>query len=191
MRAIASRRLQQYPNVCIVNGSFEKMGLESDSMDYLYSILAFHWTTDLDQSVSEISRVLKSTGEMDMVFIGRNNGREFIEKTTPIFRKYMSLSSLVESSMMRKQLTKDAAIQLFSKNFRQHELTIEETYETYYDTLEGHWSWWVRIEGHFVKVPPHMKEQCDQEVKKAMSNLGTEKGIPYTVHLLHVKRRCI
>jgi ubiquinone/menaquinone biosynthesis C-methylase UbiE len=187
MRTIAIAKAQKHPNVRILDGSFEKMPLESESVDYLYSILAFHWTTDLDQAVNEISRVLKPTGEMDLVFIGRYNGREFIEKTTPIFRKYMGLASLVESSQLRKQLTKNAAMQLFSRKFSEPRLTMEESYETYYDTLEGHWNWWVRIEGHFVNVPPHKKKQCDEEVKQAIASLTTEKGIPYTVHLLHVK----
>jgi len=191
MRTIATARVQKYPNVRILDGSFEEMGLETDSVDYLYSVLAFHWTTDLNQSVNEISRVLKPTGEMDLVFTGRYNGPEFIEKTTPIFRKYMGLASLIESTKMRKQLTKDAANQLFIKQFNQPGLTIEETYETYYDTLEGHWSWWVRAEGHFVKVPPHRREKCDQEVKQAIASLANDKGIPYTVNLLHVKLRCV
>src|SRR2546425_1830272 len=155
MRTIAIEKVQKLPNVRILDGSFEKMPLENESVDYLYSILAFHWATDLDQAVNEISRVLKTTGEMDLVFIGRYNGREFIEKTTPIFRKYMGLASLVESGKLRKQLRKDAAAQLFSKKFNEPRLTIEESYETYYDTLEGHWGWWVRIEGHFVNIPPH------------------------------------
>lgn len=189
MRAIAVEKLRRYGNARVLDGCFEKTGLATQSIDYLYSILAFHWTTDLDESVNEVSRILKPAGEMDLVFIGRHNGKEFIEATTPIFRKYMRLSSLLESAMMRKQLTRDAAIELFSRRFSKSDLTVEESYETYYDTLEGHWKWWVRIEGHFVKIPPEMKEQCDRDVKEAMSRLKGPQGIPYTVHLLHVKVR--
>ncbi|MGA8100777.1 MAG: hypothetical protein WB869_01410, partial [Candidatus Acidiferrales bacterium] len=60
---------------------------------------------------------------------------------------------------------------------------------TYYDTLEGHWGWWVRIEGHFLQMPPDTKEACDQEVKAALESLAGERGIPYTIHQLHVKVR--
>lgn len=189
MREKAARRMKAYPNVQVLDGSFESMPIEARSVDYLYSILAFHWVSDLDRAVDEVARALKPTGEMDLVFIGRYNGQEFIKVTSPIFMKYMGLASLVESAKMRKQLRKDEAIQLFGKRFQAPELLVEESYETYYDTREGHWSWWVRIEGHFVNVPADKKKRCDQEVKQAISTLVTDKGIPYTVHLLHVSLR--
>ena len=53
-------------------------------------ILAFHWATDLDASVDELALVLKPTGEIDMTFVGRHNGREFIRRTTPVFVEYMT-----------------------------------------------------------------------------------------------------
>lgn len=189
MRRRARARTRGKKNVRIVDGSFEHIPLESGSADYLYSIMAFHWTTDLDQSVEELARVLRRDGEMDLVFIGRWNGREFIKKTTPIFLKHMGLPSLLESATMRKQLSLEEALTLFGRRFRQPELSIEESYETYYDTLEGHWGWWVRIEGQFLKLPPGRRGTCDREVRTALAELATERGIPYTIHALHVRLR--
>jgi len=68
-------------------------------------------------------------------------------------------------------------------------LTTEESYETYYDSLEGHWGWWVRIEGQLVSIPPNKRAACDREVQRALAGLVEEKGIPYTIHCLHVKLR--
>lgn len=189
MRRLAIQRTKNRPNIRILDGSFEKIPMESGSVDYLYSIFAFHWTTDLDAAVKEISRVLKPTGEMDLFFIGRNNGREFIQKTTPIFLMYMGPALLLESAKMRKQLTRDAVFQLFAKAFDSAQLSVEEFHDTYYDTLEGHWGWWVRIEGHFMQIPPERKESCDREVKDAIRGLAEEKGIPYTIHQIQVKLR--
>jgi ubiquinone/menaquinone biosynthesis C-methylase UbiE len=189
MRNLAVHRVQQFPNVQIFDGSFEHIPLETSSVDYMFSIFAFHWTTDLNAAVREIRRVLKPTGEMDLFFIGRHNGREFIQKTTQIFLKHMGPASLMESARMRKQLTKDAAYRLFSTTFSPPELSIDESSETYYDTLEGHWGWWVRIEGHFMVLPPARKEECDREVQNALRELTEDKGIPYTIHQLHVRLR--
>ncbi|TLY16731.1 MAG: methyltransferase domain-containing protein, partial [Nitrospirae bacterium] len=97
MRNRAIELTERYPNIRIVDGSFENLPLETASVDHLYSIHAFHWTTDLIKSVKELSRVIKPTGEMDLFFIGRNNGHEFIRKTTPIFLKYMGPTLLLES----------------------------------------------------------------------------------------------
>lgn len=189
MRRKAAERTRGYSNVEIRDGSFEQIPLPDQSVDYLYSIFSFHWTTDLEASVREIARVLKPAAEMDLFFIGRNNGREFIQRTTPIFLKYMGPALLLESTRMRKQLAREAAEELFSKTFDPARLSVEESHETYFDTLEGHWGWWVRIEGHFVQIPPEKKQVCNQEVKKALLSLAGEKGIPYTIHQLHVKLR--
>src|SRR5206468_7054177 len=123
MREIAAARTARYPNACTIDGRFECLPLETHSVDYLYSILAFHWTTDLRKSVSELARVLRPTGEMDLTFIGRNNGREFIMKTTPVFFKYMTLATMVEAVSLRKQLRLEEATALFREAFDSPGLT--------------------------------------------------------------------
>jgi ubiquinone/menaquinone biosynthesis C-methylase UbiE len=191
MRQLAAERTAKLPNVAIFDGCFEQTPLESASVDYLYSILAFHWTTDPGASAKELARVLKPTAEMDLFFIGRNNGREFIQKTTPIFLRYMGIAGLLDSARMRKQLTKEEALQLFSEVFEVSRLFVEESFDTYYDSLEGHWAWWVRIEGQFLKIPPEKKQDCDREVRDALESLRGERGIPYTIHQLHLHLRCV
>lgn len=189
MRRIAALRTASRPNVRILDGSFERLPLESKTVDYAYSILAFHWTTDVNRSVAELRRVLKQAGEMDLTFIGRHNGREFIRKTTPVFFKYLSPAALVQAASLRKQLTLEEAMALFRQAFASPGLSVRESYHTYYDTLDGHWSWWVRIEGQLLDIPPDRKAECDGAVRAALSTLATEDGIPYTVHLLHVSLR--
>jgi ubiquinone/menaquinone biosynthesis C-methylase UbiE len=189
MCRIATQKTALQKGVQIRQGSFENIPLESASVDYLYSILAFHWVTDLAASVAELARVLKPNGEMDLFFIGRDNGREFIQKTSAIFLKYMGPALLLDSARLRKQLTRDAALQLFAGAFEPSCLSVEESFWTYFDTLEGHWSWWVRVEGHFVKIPPEKKAACDRDVRAALQGLGEPRGIPYTIHELHVRVR--
>jgi ubiquinone/menaquinone biosynthesis C-methylase UbiE len=188
MRALAQSITGVSPQIRILDGSFEAMPLDTESVDYLFSILAFHWTTDLNQSVRELRRVLKPDGEMDLFFIGRNNGQEFIRKTTPVFHKHMGPLLLLQAARMRKQLTLEEARRLFESVFGTH-VSVEESYDTYYDSLERHWSWWVRIEGQFVKIPADNRVQCDREVREALASLQTPVGIPYTRHLLHVQLR--
>jgi len=189
MCRIAAQKAAAQKAVQIRQGAFEKIPLETGSVDYLYSILAFHWVTDLHASVAELARVLKPNAEMDLFFIGRDNGREFIQKTSAIFLKYMGPALLLDSARLRKQLTREAALQLFSKAFDESRLSVSESFTTYYDTLEGHWSWWVRVEGHFVKIPAEKKAQCDRDVREALQSLAEPRGIPYTIHELHVKLR--
>jgi ubiquinone/menaquinone biosynthesis C-methylase UbiE len=189
MRERAIERAEGARNLTILDGRFEDIPLESRSVDYMYSIFAFHWTTDPEKSVKEIARVLKPAAEMDLFFIGRHNGRELIQRTSPIFLKYMGPALLLDSARLRKQLKKEEAFQLFANALDPERLSVEESYETYYDTLEGHWGWWVRIEGQFIGIPADRREACNREVRQAMLSMAEEKGIPYTIHKLHVKLR--
>jgi ubiquinone/menaquinone biosynthesis C-methylase UbiE len=189
MRKCAERRIAGRQNISILDGCFERMPIDSQSVDYLFSIFAFHWVTDLRASVREIRRVLKPDGHADLFFIGRNNGHEFIRKTSPIFLKYMGPARFLESARMRTQLTKEGAVRLFSETFGPRQVSVDESYETFYDSLEGHWGWWVRIEGQFVSIPAEARKACDQEVRKALSELSTTRGIPYSIHCLHLMVR--
>ncbi len=191
MRAIASARTATYPNVSVVDGRFECLPFASGSIDYLYSILAFHWTTDAAASVAELARVIRPGGDMDLTFIGRHNGREFIRKTTPIFFRYLTPASIVKAVLLRQQLTVEAAAALFGSAFGDSGLAVTESYHTYHDSLDAHWGWWVRIEAQFLDIPPERRTECDREIRAALSTLAEPNGIPYTVHLLHVRRRAL
>jgi ubiquinone/menaquinone biosynthesis C-methylase UbiE len=102
LRDIAAERARSLPNMDAISGRFEAIPLQSAAVDYLYSVLAFHWTTDLDASVAELKRVLGEHGEMDLTFIGKHNGREFIKATTPVFFRYVKPARLIEAARMRR-----------------------------------------------------------------------------------------
>lgn len=190
MRQHALRNLAGLENVSVLDGRFEDLPLDTGSVDYLFSILAFHWVTDVEGAVAELARVLKPDGELDIYFVGRDTGHEFVTKTTPIFIRHMGLGWIVESAKMRKHLTRDETEQLFLNAFPSDRLQVDELRETHYDDLEGHWSWWVsRLSGHFAKMPPEKREQCDREAREAIAGLATADGIPFGVHLLHVRVR--
>jgi ubiquinone/menaquinone biosynthesis C-methylase UbiE len=185
----ASERVKQFSNAKVLNGKFEELPLESNSVDYLYSLIAFHWVTDVEKAVAELDRVLKKDGEMDIIFSGRNTGKEFIGKTTPIYFKHLSPRQIMDAALSRQRLTIENCEDAFTPLFGSRNLTVSESYHTFYDTLEGHWSWWCRIEGQFSSVPRETKAECDRAIKEAIATLETENGIPYTIHLLHVKVR--
>ena len=189
LRQIAAARAADLPNVQILDGRFEELPLATGSVDYLYSVLAFHWTTDLKTSVGELARVLSPRGEMDLTFIGKHNGREFIRKTSPVFFRYLKPARLIEAAALRKQLSLEEARTLFGETFDESGLEVAESYHTFYDTLDGHWAWWVRIEGQLVDVSEEQKAECDAAARAALASLETGQGIPYTVHLLHVRLR--
>jgi ubiquinone/menaquinone biosynthesis C-methylase UbiE len=189
LRNNAIERTKKYSNSRVLNGRFEELPLQSHSVDYLYSLIAFHWVTDVEKAVAEIARVLKEDGEIDIIFSGRHTGKEFISKTSPIFFKHLSPRQIIDAAMSRQRLTVAATEAAFRPLFGSRNLSVSESYHTYFDTLERHWSWWCRIEGQFSGVPPEIKAECDCAVKEAIASLDSENGIPYTIHLIHVRVR--
>ncbi|HEX3558179.1 MAG TPA: class I SAM-dependent methyltransferase [Pyrinomonadaceae bacterium] len=187
MRVLGSRLTELHPNVEFLDGRFESLPFESESVDYLYSIMAFHWVTDAEAGAREIGRVLRREASADIFFVGRWNGREFINITTPIFLKYMGASNLFASARLRKQLTAEEATDLFSQALPDRPVWVRELYKTYHDTLEGHWRWWVRIGGQLDYIPQSERARCEGEVRLALRQLEGPEGIPYTVHVLHAK----
>lgn len=95
----------------------------------------------------------------------------------------------MDAALSRQRLTVQAVDDAFRPQFGSQNLTVSESFHTYYDTLEGHWSWWCRIEGQFSGVAKETKAECDREVKEALATLNTENGIPYTIHLIHIRVR--
>jgi ubiquinone/menaquinone biosynthesis C-methylase UbiE len=188
MRALAQEALRDLPRAQVRDGRFEALPLEDASVDYLFSVLAFHWTTDVERSIDELARVMRPDGEMDLFFTGRETGKEFTARTTPIFLAYMGPRLLLESARLRKHLTREQAERAFQRRFDPAQLRVAESFETHRDDLEGHWSWWVtRAEGHFSRIAAERRAACDAEIRAAISALSADGQIPYTVHLLHVR----
>jgi ubiquinone/menaquinone biosynthesis C-methylase UbiE len=190
MRKLGRTVTAPYPNITICDGNFEAIPLESETVDYLYSIMVFHWVTDANQAASEIGRVLKRTGSADIFFVGRWNGREFINKTTPIFLRYMGAAQLFAAAGLRKQYTVPETLDLFKQAIPDRPVQVQEGFKTYYDTLDGHWRWWMRIEGQLAGIPQSRRAQCEEDVRNALQQMEEPQGIPYTVHLLHAKIEC-
>ena len=186
-RALALNRSN--PSVRIVDGTFETLPLEQASVDYLFSVDAFHWVRRPHRAVREMARVINSSGEMDHFFNGRNIGQEFIQATTPVYMKYMGLRYLVEAAGMRQSFTKDEALTLFAETFGAERVQVDEIYQTYFDTVDGHLGWWVRLQAQLLAIPVERRDECEREIRAALAALETDQGIPYTIHQLHVQVR--
>ncbi|GIF10081.1 class I SAM-dependent methyltransferase [Actinoplanes teichomyceticus] len=187
LRAIAADRVRGAGSAEIVDGRFEDLRLPSGTVDYLYSLMAFHWVTDPAAGAAEIGRVLAPAGRADLFFIGRYSGREFIKATTPIFLRHFGPARVFGAAQLRCQLTRDDAEGVFSSAMPDRRVTVREWYDTRYDTVAGHLAWWVRIEGQLLEIGGPAREQCESEIRAALGALETPAGVPYTLHLLHVR----
>jgi ubiquinone/menaquinone biosynthesis C-methylase UbiE len=189
MRAIASRRTSAFPNVTVLEGRFEALPLGDASVGHLYSIHAFHWASDVDRAIGELHRVLAPDADLDMFFAGRGTGQEFIKATSASLLRHLGLAGWLASARLRNQLTLDQAQQAFGRGLPGRDVHVREIVETHFDTLEGHWAWFVRLEGHFAGLDSAVRSGCFREMREALRGLQTDAGIPYTTRILHASTR--
>jgi ubiquinone/menaquinone biosynthesis C-methylase UbiE len=189
MCELARERTAGFPNVRIMDGRFEAIPAANKSIDHLFSIHAFHWVGSVDRALTELRRVLTADADLDVFFAGRGTGPEFVAATSPILRRYLGFADWLMSAKLRVQLGPDEALEVFRRGLPEHEVHAHEQVETHYDTLDGHWSWWLRIEGHFTRIERSKRAKCFAEVRKALAKLETGAGIPYTTRILHVSTR--
>lgn len=186
MRKQARLTVQPFPNVDVRDGQFERLPFEDASVDYLYSIFAFHWVRDVEAGIAELARVLGPNGESDILFTGRYSGREFTAKTTRIFQKYLGSKGVLGSASVRQMLTRDKTETAFAAAFGPGRVRVEESIQTVHDSLEGHWAWYVaRSAPHFEAIG-EKADECLAEVRAAIATLAEPEEIPYSVHMIHV-----
>jgi ubiquinone/menaquinone biosynthesis C-methylase UbiE len=177
MRRLAERRNAASPNVELRDGRFESIPLPDDSVDYLYSLWAFHWSTDPRRAAEEIRRVLRRDGELDLRFIGLQTGGDFSRKVGEVLRRYVDLETRLNAASVMTSLDADHVHELFA-SFAASGLTVTEEFATHYASLESHWAWQIRSEAHYSVIAPEERARFDADLRAAIASLGDERGVP-------------
>jgi ubiquinone/menaquinone biosynthesis C-methylase UbiE len=87
---IARHELREYPNVTVVNGSFETVELDPGSFDLIYVATAFHWI-EPEFKLTKPSKLLRGGGHLAVItsqHVSDESGDEFFLASRPIYEKY-------------------------------------------------------------------------------------------------------
>lgn len=98
---IARRDLQQYPNVIIINDSFENADLPAQSFDLVFAAIAFHWIKPGWQ-YRKPHQLLKPNGHLAIIHthpISDGNGDLFFHASQPVYQKYFPNSNNLKSEL--------------------------------------------------------------------------------------------
>jgi len=88
--------LKQYPNVKILQGSFEDTNLPENTFDLVYAATAFHWVKP-EYRFSKTHRILKSVGYLAIIHtehMSDSAGDEFVLASQPIYNRFFSQDEL-------------------------------------------------------------------------------------------------
>ncbi|HVH45116.1 MAG TPA: beta-ketoacyl synthase N-terminal-like domain-containing protein, partial [Labilithrix sp.] len=188
MRLLAQRRLTGDEGIEVRDGRFEELPLADASVDYLFSLWAFHWVSEPERAGAELRRVLKRDADLDLWFVGLNTGAEFARVTGDVLRRYVDGETRLRAASTMTSFDRDVVERVFSF-FETSGLTVTEETATHYDSLERHWAWQVRSEAIYSVISPEERHRFDVELRAALAGLGDERGIPYTRHSFHVRYR--
>jgi SAM-dependent methyltransferase len=90
MARVARDRLAAYPNVAVVNASFEAADLPAGTFDLVYVATAFHWITP-EVRFAKSHALLKRAGHLAIIYrhhVSDERGDAFTAATQPIYRCY-------------------------------------------------------------------------------------------------------
>jgi len=90
MARIARDRLTAYPNVAIVNASFEEIDLPTATFDLVYVATAFHWIAP-GVRFKKSHALLKRSGHLAIIHrhhVSDEQGDAFTAATQPIYQRY-------------------------------------------------------------------------------------------------------
>jgi SAM-dependent methyltransferase len=80
-------RAEAEPGVTFLDGSGERTGLESSSVDAVTAFQAFHWFAN-DEALAEIRRIVRSGGTAALILNERDPGDPFTAAYGDIVRRY-------------------------------------------------------------------------------------------------------
>jgi SAM-dependent methyltransferase len=90
MARVARDRLAAYPNVAVVNASFEAVDLPAGTFDLVYVATAFHWIAP-EVRFAKSHTLLKRSGHLAIIYrhhVSDERGDVFTAATQPIYQRY-------------------------------------------------------------------------------------------------------
>jgi len=133
---IARRELRDYPNVEIITGAFEEVGLPAQSFDLVFAATSFHWIKPGLQYLKP-HQLLKSNGHLAIVHthhISDNKGDLFFHASQPVYKKYFPKSNKPNIALPTQQEIKPGKLdkKLFElSHFQTFPLRIDYTAKEY------------------------------------------------------------
>ena len=187
MLKIADKKIKD-KRVFFFDGSFEKSNLKKNSVDKIISTLALHWTESIDKALSELKRIIKPNGSIDILMVEKNDGKEFKKLVFRVMKKYLSNKQIFNAANLIKRITKKELNKKFEKYFNlrnDYNLSIKIKKNLVYGNCNQHIKWW---KARSLQIISEIKNKnlFIQSLKKELNKFNTKKGIPFDLSLLEI-----
>jgi ubiquinone/menaquinone biosynthesis C-methylase UbiE len=188
MLDIAIEKYKNDKQFSFAEGSFEHLPLPDRSVDRIVSTLALHWVKSLPPAVSEMRRVLRDTGGMDIFMIARDDGAKFKRAIVEALKKHLSFGQIMKTAGLVQRVTPKEIHAAFDPVFRGFAVEAAEHRDVVYGTFDDHMKWWT------ARSTPVIADVKDKarfmiDLREELEKTATPKGIPFDTAYLWIRVR--
>ena len=169
-------------------GSFENIPLPDKSVDHIVSTLALHWVKSLKVAASEMRRVLRDDGYLDILMIAKDDGAEFKKSIVAALKKHLSFKQIMGTANLVQRARADQVYSAFSAFDEGYNIVVEEYRDVVYGTFDEHMKWWsARSTPVIAEVED--KEAFMKDLRDELDKTNTSQGIPFDTAYFHISIR--
>ncbi|NQV83529.1 MAG: methyltransferase domain-containing protein [Rhodospirillales bacterium] len=173
--------IEKYENDKIFSfdmGSFEEIPLNDKSQDKIISTLALHWVKSLEIAATEMRRVLRDTGSLDILMIAKNDGAIFKKAIVNALRNHLTFAQIIDTAALVQRVTPEQVKTAFSPFDDCFKIEVQKFDDVVYGTFDEHMKWWK------ARSSPVIAEVKDKnhfmiDLREELEKIGTDRGIPF------------
>ena len=185
MREIAIEKYIDEKCFSFLDGSFENIPLEDQSVDRVISTLALHWVSSLEVAAKEIRRVLKDDGCVDILMIARDDGANFKKYIVNALRNQLTFKQIMKTAVLVQRVRGKEIKKLFAPAFHGFEINVQEFKNVVYGSFDEHMKWWKARSSPVIAVVQD-KARFMFDLREELRKIETEKGIPFDLAYLWI-----
>lgn len=178
MRRYAHDKYDGRPGFEILEGSFESIPLEDESVDKIVSTLALHWVKSLDVAAREMRRVLKSDGSLEILMIARDDGARFKRAIVNAQKKHLTFAQVMKTATLVQRARTKELEKAFSPYFEGFDMAFQEHRGVVYGDFDEHMKWW-KARSAPVIADVEDKEAFMADLSEELEKIREPEGIPF------------
>ena len=178
MLRIAMDKYKDEGSLKFQTGSFEDIPLEDKSVDKIVSTLALHWVKSLKVAAEEMRRVLKVTGSLDILMIGKDDGATFKKCIVEAQKKHLTFAQIMKTAVLVQRVNEKQLYEAFEPFHGDFDIKLQRFDDIVYGTFEEHMKWW-KARSAPVIADVENKELFMQDLETELNKITADKGIPF------------
>lgn len=186
MLDVALDKYKDMDKISFKEGSFENTGLPDKSVDRIVSTLALHWVESVEIAATEMFRVLKGGGQVDILMIAKEDGEQFKKAIVNALRKHLSFSQIMKTSNLVQRIKEKRLREAFSPFEEFFNIHIEKYTDVVYGSFEDHMKWW-KARSTPVIAEVKNKEGFFHDLQEELEKTRVGSGIPFDTACFWIK----